>query len=484
MMETQKYETERDATGAIVKEDTLFRADKPQTAPIIPDVSRSFTSIVQIALNVLINPDVAYRADRQQQEQMLHDPMVMGPLQKRLLSTAQLEWEVVPEDIEDKDQVAKAAAIEKIIRRIPRFREFLRSLGMATFRGTGVSEINWSWDYNVKQWTITGHRPFHGDKITYDVYGNPRILTRQFQTGGRQLDSREKDRLVIHTFDRDDGDFYEGAEAGYVFKGRGLRDTIWPYWYLKHNAIRFWVVLLERYGTGFVEGRYPLGNKEAKAAIESVLQNIVNDSKFSTPVPQGADKDTYGIFVHKMEGLGESANLFLQFVEEWVGKHIRIVVEGQEQAHQTSGDGLGSGRAEALEDIFTMYRDYDAGLLEDTLTDQLVGKVQWFNYGYLPYRCQFKFVLKKNNYDEQQKRVQAAKDTGVVVPKKWVYETLDIPQPNGDEAPNELIDFGAMPQSADNAPLFDGGAGGASLFFDKHLPERFREIFNHKPENQ
>lgn len=468
-------ETLRDGSGAIISQ--AERPETPKTAPLLPDVSRSFSAIVQIAKDVLVNPDVAVRTDYRLADQMLHDPMVMAPLQKRLLATAQLPYEIVPENPSDPHQKAVCANLTRIVKRIPRLQELFRSLGMATFRGTGASEINWTEvDADTGQYEIDNHRPYHGDKITYDIYGNPRILTRDYQTGGRQLDKGEKDRLIIHTFDREDGEFYDGAQAGYVFKGRGVRDVIWPYWFLKINATRFWVTLLERFGTGWVEGRYPAGNLEAKNGIESVLQNLVNDSKYSLPVPSGLDATnpagSYGITVHKLDGIGESAKLFTDFVEGWAGKHIRMVIEGQEQAQQEGGDGLGSGRADALADIFRMYRDYDAGLLEDTLTDQLLGKIIFFNYGRLSFRPLFHFITEKADYDEQMKRVQAAKEAGMRVPRRWLNETLDVPELTGEELPDEIIDFGAQ-----QAGMQPGQDAGDALFMDGHEPAAMREMF-------
>lgn len=487
MTQAVELATKRDGQGTIIQSGIIFKADSPPTQPLIPDVSQSFTSIVQIALNVLINPDEAYRADRAQQEQMMHDPVVMGPLQKRLLATAKLEWEIVAEDPKDPQQVEIARGIKKIMTRIPRWCEFVRYIGMAVLRGTSASEINWAKEESDWTWGIDNHRPYHGDKITYDIYGNPRILTRQFQTGGRQLDQLERDRLIIHTHDRDDGDFYQGAQAGYVFKGRGLRDIIWPYWFLKQNALKLWVILLDRYGTGFLEGRYPLGNAQAKAAIESVLQNATSDSKISVPVPGGADKENFGIFPITMDGLSSKAQMFIDFVEGYCGKHIRILIEGQDQAHQEGGDGIGSGKAEALQDIFTLYRDYDAKLIEDTLSEQLVQRIQFYNYGQLPFRSKFQFVLDQKDYDEQAKKVTAAKDLGLVVLKKWVYENLDAPQPQGNESADELIDFGGMSQlgTLGNGRLFqtDAVAGGDRLFqtnasdMSEHQPSNYKPLF-------
>lgn len=473
--------TERDGMGTIVAQGP--RPTEPVQRQIQPDVSKSFTSIVQIAQDVLINPDVAYRADRSLQEQMMHDPMVIAPLQKRMLATAQLPWEIVPPDPEDPRQKDVCANLTRIIKSIPRDQEMHRSLLLGTFRGTGASEIDWGFNPYSEMWEVVNHRPYHGDKITYDVWGNPRILTREFQTGGRQLDASEKDRLLIHTFDREDGEFYDGAQAGYVFKGRGLRDTIWPYWFLKVNCIRFWVVLLERYGTGWVEGRYPMNNLQAKNAIESVLMNLVNDSKYSLPMVAGVNggtEENYGIFVKKMEGLSESSKMFNDFVEGWAGRHIRVTIKGEEQEMQQSGDGLGSGRAEALSDTFRMYRDYDAKLLGDTYTDQLLSKLVFYNYGTLPFKPLFRFITEKADYDQQSKRVGAAKNAGLRVPRRWVFETLDIPELTGEEQPQDIIDFGAQanPGSANGLT----GDPGADLFMDGadldgHQPNRMAAMF-------
>lgn len=472
--------TKRDGSGAITMQPEPFQRVDPLTTPILPNVSQSFTSLFLIAKNVLANPDVAYQADRELQEQMMHDPMVMGPLQKRLLAMAQLEFEVTPEDAKDVFQVQVAKTVEKIFRRIPRIREFFRSLGMATLRGTSASEVNWKFNTMDRLWEVNNHKPFHGDKITYDIWGNPRLLTRDYQTGGRELDKSERDRLIIHTFDRDDGMFYNAIEAGYVYRGRGLRDTIWPYWFLKQNALKFWVTLLERHGTGWMEGRFQMGNASQEAAITSVLQNLVQDSKYSLPVPPGVPVEEFGITSHSMEGVSQSADLFIQFVENWAGKHIRLVIEGQTQTTQESGDGLGSGRAEALENTFQMYCDYDACLMEDTITDQLIQKIQWFNFGALPFKTKFSFMLKKLAYDEQQKRVEAAQKARMRVPRKWLYETLDIPQLNGDEPEEEVVDFGANQQQQLPGPQQEllNLAGKGDGFLDSHAPKKYSGRFN------
>lgn len=454
------------ADGQLVTKGRLFRSEDPQTTPILSDVSRGFSSIVQIARDVLINPDVSYRTDKYLQEQMLRDPIIMGPLSERKLMVAQLPWEVVPEDEDTKDEVWKQMAkdVQKIVLRMQHMNDFFKQLLWADWRGTGASEIEWKMDAD-RLWVPSHSLAHHGDSITFDLWGNPRILTTQFQTGGRELTPDERDRLIIHTYQPDMGFFYRGEEAGYRFKGRALRDICWPYWWLAHNATRFWVRFIQRFGMGFVVGRYPMGNAAAKTAIESVLTNLIEDSNVSMPVPDDAqDRETYGVEFPSMGAIGEKAGVFKEFVEGWAAKHIRIMVCGQEQAHEEQGEGLGSGRSKSLSDVRTMYRDDSAKSLEDTLTSQFLSKVVWFNYGATPYRVKWKFTLERDDYKEQAERVKAAKDAGLQVPRAWVHDALRAPMPMPGE---DIIDFGASAM-----PDMTGLGGGLG---EDDSPTLFRE---------
>lgn len=458
---------------------------KPKTSPVLADMSEGFSAVVKVAADTLINPDIAYRTNRTLQEQMIRDPMIMAPLQKRMLATAQLEWEVVPEDDNDAAQKKVALEVQKVIEGIPNFIDVLKDLLWGVWRGTGVSEMGWDWDQGSQAYKITGHRPHNGDKIAYDTDGNPRILTTENQSAGRILTQSEQERLIIHTFDPEDGAFFDGAEAAYLFKGRGLRDLVWQYWWLKHNALFFWLNYIERFGGGFVLGKYPMNNKAAKTAIESVLKNMTSDSRVSVPVPPtvtpGAEE--YGIEVVSAGGEGKaSSELFHNFVEKWAGKHIRMLILGQEFGYEDDGGGggIGSNRADRLQDTFRAYRDYDAVTLAQTITDSLVARIVRFNFGDVPFKLKFQFILEKDDYEQAEKKVKAAKELQLPISKEWAYRTLGIPQPKEDD---EVIDFAAEALEAEersakiqaeNAPPPVAGAPGrfAGMFQDVRPSKR------------
>ena len=161
---------------------------KPPTIAINKgDQSSFFSSIVTVARNVLISPDISIRENRELSEQMIHDPVIMAPLTKRMLATAQLDWQIVPEDEKDKRQKFIAKKVEEIIRRTPYQTEVFRQLLWAIWRGTSVIELRWVQCPKTNTWYIAKFRSHNGDKIFYDLWGNPRIQTMEFQTGGREL---------------------------------------------------------------------------------------------------------------------------------------------------------------------------------------------------------------------------------------------------------------------------------------------------------
>lgn len=471
----QRYQAPTEVAAPPVSE-----TPEMSTQPLLADISQGFSSIVRVAFDVLANPDIAVRTDERLQRQMIRDPMLMAPLRKRMLATAQLDWQIEAEDPEDEAQVKVAEFVANKITNIPNRIDLNRDLLWATWRGTGVSELNWFQEPD-NSWGINGHVPHHGDKILYTRFGDVRLRTRDKQIEGRELDQGELDRLIIHTFDRDDGEFLDGAEAGYVFKGRGLRDLCWQYWWLKHNALKFWLSYLEHKGTGWLTGKYPMGNAAAKTAIESVLQNLTQNSKVSIPVPPNLSKDD----IFEIQNIADTdrqgtSKMFMEFVDDFCGKHLRILIEGQQQANQESGDGLGSGRANALQDIFTMIRNYDATSLAQTLTDSLVKRLVFFNFGNVPFKLKFKFITEDRAADMSE-RVSAAKEAGLEVGEGWIYDGLGIPIPTEDE---KTVQLGAAPvsdgiSSPGGGPLgFSEPRSTAAQVYDCPSLGRYRDAFN------
>ena len=172
-------------------------------------------------------------------------------------------------------------------------------------------------------------------------------------------------------------------------------------------------------------------------------------------MPRGEqNREAFGIEVVTVSGNKQTVDAFLLFIDGWAGKHIKLLIEGTQQTTQESGDGLGSGRAAALMSIFEQYRDYDAEILQQTLTEQMVQRIQRFNFGELPFQCRFEFITENTDGAVNARRkIGAARLAGLEVPKTWAYDILGIPLPKEGE---EVLDLSLVPTSPEARLGFDG----------------------------
>ena len=98
-------------------------------------------------------------------------------------------------------------------------------------------------------------------------------------------------------------------------------------WWLKHNALKFWLTYLEHKGSGWLVGKYPMGNADGKDAIESTLRNLTQNSKVSMPVPSDVNSDDpYEIVNIADNDRAGTSNMFMQFVDDFCGKKLRILI--------------------------------------------------------------------------------------------------------------------------------------------------------------
>ena len=437
----------RDGMGKIVSGDSLFPPAHPMERRLGGgDATTYFSSIVQIAMDVLINGDVSYRSNQQMATQMVRDVMLMQPVERRMIAVCSQEFIVEADDDAPPSHRAAAKEIDTQLRAADRIIDLFKALSWAVWRGLGAAEINWV--NRDAKFIPAGFRIINGDKITFDRWGNPRILTIDFQYGGRELSKEELSRMILHRWEPDDGDFYEGQQADIRFRGRGLRDRVWPYWWLRQNAVKMWVQFIERKATGFIIGRYPSGNAQAQATMEQILQNLLSNSKVLLPTT-GNPENEYGIESVAMSGASESVSIFREFCEDFAARYIRIYIQGEDQANQTSGDGLGSGRAQALQSMFKLYTDYDSTVLEQTITSQLVQPMARYNYADAMPSLRFRFIRESLDYNEAKLRLDTAREIGLSVPAAFARKVLGLPEPQEGE---ETLDMSMAPQGPQPAP--------------------------------
>ena len=432
------------------------------------DAMQMFTALLQMGKNVLMNADYAYRTNRILANQMLRDPYVMQPLQRRMLAPISLDWEIVPEKEGDPSQKQMADVVTSILKDSKRFVDGLRALQWGVFRGLGATELYWHYDRSKSRWGIAGYRLVNGDKIQFDRWGWYYMLTIRDQWAGRRMTVQEMTRLVLHRYEPDDGEFYMGVQADYMYRGRGCRDGSFPYWLLKTGVIKLWTAFLERFGIGFPIGRYEQGNSVQMNAMQQFLQSMNRDAMALLPIPPGGDnppgEGKFGVDFVKMPGISESSGVFDRFIQ-WADSGIRIYIQGEEQANQKGGDGMGSGLADARKENATIYTDYDRAILEETVTREIVNRITFFNWGMNKPGLKFRMVDKSRDEEIEVKKAQLAQQWKIPVTKKWLYEVCGAPMPQDGE---EVYDWSQVDPMPENPSQQEFGGKMDSLFEGGH----------------
>lgn len=427
---------------------------EPTTVPINNgDQTKNFSSVVEVAQNVLITPSAAIRTDRALAEMMENDPVITNSLFKRILATAKLEFEVVPEDDNDAYQKFVAKEVETIIGKIPRRVDLFRSLLWGTWRGTGVSELYWIKNEQNNMWEINKHIDHNGDKIFYDRWGSPHIQVITNQSGGRALTQYELDRLIIFTFNPIDGSFYNGAEAAYIYKGKGLRENTFWVWWLSHQSLKYWTRFQEIYSGSIMLGKFPADNAMLKEAITGVLKSLKTNSLIAMPVPADESmREAYGLEILNNNSNANNSQVFMDFIETYCNSKIKIAIEGSSLTSEKGSTGLGSNLASKHQESFADIVEYDSKLLEECLTEQLIEKIVRFNFGKLPFKIRFKFINEIQDVKQDIENIKVAKSLGLPISKAWLYGKLNIPIPQDGE---ELIGGELSTQDTNDKPAVD-----------------------------
>jgi len=390
---------------------------------------------------------------------MRRDPDVMGPLFQRQSATALLDWEIVPQDSNDEQQVAQAAELEEI------FRYHLRNpvslfmnLLFAIWYGPSAVQITPEIDNDR---VVPGDwMPIHADTIAFSEYGDLAMYVGlRFEGEKRQgpygsihiLDDEERKLFVLHTHGVEAPDYEIPEEAAYGYAGRGIRDIVWFQWMMKQTALQFWMTWVERYGMGIRVGTYPDGNQAAKDVMEEVLQNLVGDVSVVIPRQPGEAKDAYSIEVQE-PNVGR-AKVFADLVEGYLAGQIKELIIGQTATTEATSTGLGSSVGDQHAETFRRIIHTDAQNLENTLTRELVWRYHEMNFGDTEWRPRWQFSLEKNDPQAFMTAVQSFVSLGGAVSQTQAREILGITEPEDGEPV-----LSAQPEQGGEMP--PGGMGG------------------------
>lgn len=387
--------------------------------------------------------DQALKHSRQNALAIRNDPVVMQALRARQLPVVQLPWHLEGPDDEDAIQTAAIEGLTKLLEHFPQWQRFLMHLQEALWFGRYGVQLAYEWKVKRgrKQLTVRDHQPINGDKLVFKFSGQAGVLVHATFPGKWDTTERgrahfftpsEREQVVIHSFEPEDSDFYEGELSGARF-GVGIRSRIYWLWWLRSQVMAFLLDYLERVGAGgltifYYEHGNPESFREVKAAAEQQHRNTAFLFPRRRDVPNG------GPGVQRVEPSQAGAQLLQSLIVGYFDDLIEKYILGQSLSHEATSTGLGSGVAELHGDTFARLVKYDAVSLQETITKDLVHVLQRYNYPKCP-PLRFVFDIDRPNALETAESAQLFYQMGGAVSERQLREVLGLEEPQ----PNEPI---------------------------------------------
>lgn len=385
--------------------------------------------------------DEALRHSQENALAIRRDPVVMHSIRARQVPVTQLPWHLETED--DQDEVANAGIklITAAVKAIPRLQQFLLHLDEAIYFGRYGVQMMQEWDFSEgkKQLRIRDHRPINGDKLVFRWSGEAGILVHSAYPGSWQVTDRgrahfftpeERQQVVIHKFEPEDADFYEGDLAGGI-NGVGIRSRVYWLWYLKQQVLSFLMDYLERVGAGgFTVYYYEMGNPASLAAVQQAAEAQWRNNAILFPRYMANTTAKGGPGVENIAVSTAGAQLLQSLITEYFDNIIRQYILGQSlTTQQSSGGGLGDGVAGLHEDSFARIIKYDAVNLQETLTQDLIKVLQRYNCPKVKKPIKWVFEVDKPNAKELLEAANAFFEMGGTVDEDEMRGVIGLSKP-------------------------------------------------------
>lgn len=401
--------------------------------------------------------DEAMRDNRDNALAMRRDPIIMSALRDRQTPTCQLDWQLEPQDKTDPRQMECATKITAILKRIPRFQQLKRSLLEALFYGRYGAQLTYEWDYSggERQLVVKDWYPVNGDKIVFKYDGTPGILVNTAFFQGEAISTErglthfltpdELECFMVHEFEPEDADFYEGILAGAVH-GVGFRGRLYWFWWLRNNLTQIVMDFLQKVGTGITIFWYEAGNDASKQEVADAAESQIGNNVFLFPRAKDGTSAYAGPGIERTEVSMQGAEVLINLFNLLNGI-LRDYIMGETLTTDTAGTGMGSGVAEAHESTAERRTKYDAVDLDHTM-QHLVDVLNRWNCPGNP-TPHFHHLVDKPNVAEFMEAAKFGYEMGMSLDEDDTREKLGLPAP--EKGHSILSKVGAMQPAAVNS---------------------------------
>jgi hypothetical protein len=387
--------------------------------------------------------DEALRDSQTNALALRRDPVIMDALRSRQLPVCQLQWHLEARDETDERQVQAIKDGTEIIKAIPNWQRYLMHLSEAVFYGRyGVQEV-FDWDFEIRKgkrsMVVRDYQPVLGDKLVFKYSGQVGILVHTTELNrldkdtditdrGRAhfLNPEEREQIVIHQYEPEDADFFEGEMAGAI-KGVGIRSRLYWFWWLRNQVLSWLMDYLERVGAGgIIVWFYESGNNQSYTEVSNAVEQQSRNNAIL--FPRYRDNTTGGPGFEHIEPSMAGAQLLESLVTQYFDAVIRRYILGQTLSQDTASTGLGSGVAELHADTFARLIKYDAMNLAETLTRDLISVLWRYNFPGVP-APRFVFDVDKPNAAETLEAAKTFWEMGGEIDADELRSILGLSKP-------------------------------------------------------
>lgn len=425
---------------------------------ILPHVY-TFQAITGSPAKVYRASDEAIKHSLENARFMRNDLVIMECLEQRQRACALLDWHLEPEDDKDPAQKQLCEDLTKIMKRIPRFMQYRESLLDATWYGKQGCEHRFGWMNVAGQMRIglKAWQPVHGDKIVFRFddgsgehedgrvgirvgagYGLGNMEHRKVEPTdwglAYFLEDWERSLIAIHKHRIEDGEYEDPYAAGKIH-GIGIRSRIYWTWFQKQEALAMLMEFMERSALGIEIWYYPFGNPEAEEKTRTAAQERIGEGRniIMVPRPVGDDGNMYE--VQRIEPGMAGAETMRDIIETYFGHLIKRYILGQTLTSEASGTGLGSNLADVHLGTFMSIVRYDAALLEESITTDLVEPLKRYNFPQMAgHHVRFVIDTEVENPEEKLAAWKTAYEMGLELKAEAVAAIIGASMPmEGDK---------------------------------------------------
>jgi len=364
----------------------------------------------------ILNPDKVLKSESagkgiELYEDLLREAKVGSALQTRKLAVVGKEWEVLPAT--EKRQDVKIAEYVK---------EVLKSINYDGYRMAALSGIvlgfkpaEIMWGYSEGDVYIEKIIPRASKRFVFDKDHKLRLLTISNMIEGEELPDR---KFQVFVNPSDNGSPY----------GDGLgRLLYWPVWF-KKNAIKFWMIFAEKFGSPTTIGKYPQGtSKEQQDALLAALEAIQQETAIKIP-------DNMAIEYLEAQRAG-TVNTY-ESLCDYMDRQIAQIILGQTLSSEIGSSGSYAA-ARIHEEVRKDYIKADADNLCEAENNQLI---RWIvDYNFPPPDRRHGYPKVWIRYEEEKdtkplaERDEILARMGVPIPLSYIYQTYAIPEPKKGE---------------------------------------------------